>query len=93
VPRTKKVGSAGRLGPRYGTKIRKLVVEVEKKLKESYNCPSCGAPKVKRVGSSIWQCRRCGTKFAGAAYTPSVLEPTSGRAPVGRERGAAEEGA
>jgi len=73
MPRTKKIGSAGKLGPRYGTKIRKLVVEVERKLKQSHKCPSCGAVKVKRIGASIWQCRRCGVKFAGGAYTPSAL--------------------
>ncbi|MEM4201797.1 MAG: 50S ribosomal protein L37ae, partial [Candidatus Hadarchaeum sp.] len=73
MPRTKKIGSAGRFGPRYGTKVRKLVVEVEKKLKQEYKCPSCGALKVRREGSSIWQCRRCGAKFAGGAYTPTVM--------------------
>jgi large subunit ribosomal protein L37Ae len=72
LPRTRKVGSAGRFGPRYGTKIRKLVVEVERKLKQDYKCPSCGAMKLRRAGSSIWQCRRCGAKFAGAAYTPTA---------------------
>ena len=72
MPRTKKIGSAGRLGPRYGTKIRKLVVEVEKKLGQNYKCPSCGAIRVRRSGASIWTCRRCGAKFAGAAYAPSA---------------------
>jgi len=73
VSRAKKVGPAGRLGPRYGTRVRKLVLEVERKLRQRYRCPNCGAVKVKRVGTSIWQCRRCGAKFAGAAYSPSAL--------------------
>ena len=81
MPRTKKIGSAGRLGPRYGTKIRKLVVEVEKKLRQDYKCPSCGATKVKRTGASIWGCRRCGAKFAGAAYAPSALIATVEKTP------------
>ncbi len=81
MPRTKKIGSAGKLGPRYGTKIRKLVVEVERKLKQDHKCPSCGANKVKRAGASIWECRRCGAKFAGAAYTPSSLVATVEKAP------------
>jgi len=63
----------GGLGPRYGTKIRKLVLEVERKLRKRYRCPSCGAVKVKRVDVSIWRCRRCGAKFAGAAYSLSAL--------------------
>jgi large subunit ribosomal protein L37Ae len=70
--RTKKVGLAGRFGPRYGTKARKLFVEIESKQRQPHKCPSCGAPKVKRLGTSIWQCRRCGIKFAGAAYVPST---------------------
>lgn len=73
VGRTKKVGPAGRFGPRYGTKIRKLMAEIERKQKQAYKCPSCGAVKVKRLGMAIWQCRRCGTKFASGAYTPSML--------------------
>jgi len=73
VSRAKKVGPMGKLGPRYGTKVRKLVLEVERKLRQRYRCPNCGAVKVKRVDTSIWQCRRCGAKFAGAAYSPSAL--------------------
>lgn len=70
--RTKKVGPTGRFGPRYGTKIRALWRAVELKAKQKYKCPSCGAMKVKRAGTAIWQCRRCGLKFAGGAYTPST---------------------
>ncbi|MBC7218578.1 MAG: 50S ribosomal protein L37ae [Hadesarchaea archaeon] len=81
MPRTKKIGSAGRFGPRYGTKVRKLVVEVEKKLKQEYKCPKCGAMKVRRTGSAIWQCRRCGVKFAGGAYTPKAAAVAVERAP------------
>jgi len=88
VPRAKKVGSTGGLGPRYGTKIRKLVLEVERKLRQRYRCPNCGAVKVKRVGTSIWQCGRCGAKFAGAAYSPSALAAVSkGATPVEAEEG------
>jgi large subunit ribosomal protein L37Ae len=81
MPRTKKIGSAGRLGPRYGTKIRKLVVDVERRLRQDHKCPSCGAAKVNRTGASIWGCRRCGAKFAGAAYTPSTLAATVEKTP------------
>jgi large subunit ribosomal protein L37Ae len=73
MPRTRKVGATGRFGPRYGTKIRKLVLEVEHRLRRDYKCPSCGAVKVRRIGTSLWRCSRCGVKFAGAAYSPSVL--------------------
>lgn len=78
MPRTKKVGSTGKFGPRYGTKIRKLTLEVERKVRQKYRCPSCGALRVRRVSTSLWQCGRCGVKFAGAAYSPSVLAAPAG---------------
>lgn len=73
VPKTKKVGLAGKFGPRYGFTLRKRFTEVEIKVRKSYPCPSCGAVKVKRLSTAIWRCRRCGTKFAGGAYTSSVV--------------------
>jgi len=69
---TKKIGAAGRFGPRYGTKSRKLVTEIERKLGQQYKCPSCSGVKVRRISTAIWQCARCGAKFAGAAYTPTT---------------------
>lgn len=70
--RTKKVGPAGRFGPRYGTKVRKLVAEIERRQRQAHKCPSCGALRVKRVSTAIWQCRKCGVKFASGAYVPSA---------------------
>lgn len=76
MPRTK-VGAAGKYGPRYGTKIRKLALEIERKLRRRYRCPSCGAERVKRVSTSIWQCGKCGLKFAGGAYSPAAQAATA----------------
>lgn len=70
--RTKKVGVAGRFGPRYGTKVKKRLKAVEREMRRSHRCPSCGAFGLRRVGTAIWRCRRCGVKFAGAAYTPPM---------------------
>lgn len=70
--RKKKIGSAGRFGPRYGTKIRKRVQAIEKEQKKSHKCPDCAAIKVKRVSSGIWKCTRCNVKFAAKAYTPKT---------------------
>jgi large subunit ribosomal protein L37Ae len=68
--KTKKVGSAGRFGARYGKKIRSLIASVEKSQKKRYVCPKCGMPYVKRVAAGIWECKKCGAKFAGRAYKP-----------------------
>lgn len=66
---TKKVGTSGRFGPRYGKKIKQAVADIEKIQRQRHICPKCNMPYVKRVSSGIWACRKCGTKFAGPAYT------------------------
>jgi large subunit ribosomal protein L37Ae len=64
--------SAGRFGPRYGRFIRKRVVEVESLEKATHVCPRCDQAAVKRKGTGIWRCRKCGFKFAGGAYVPQT---------------------
>lgn len=63
---------AGRFGPRYGRFIRKRVVEVERISRALHPCPRCDTVAVKRQGTGIWACRKCGFKFAGGAYTPET---------------------
>ena len=70
--RTKKVGSSGRFQARYGVKSRSRIRNVETQQKKKHVCPSCGEKKVKRSDTSIWQCRKCGVKFAGGAYLPKT---------------------
>ncbi len=70
MPRTKKVAASGKFGPRYGFTLRRQYAEVDAKVRQQYQCPTCGAVKVKRVSTAIWECRRCGAKFAGGAYIP-----------------------
>ena len=65
---TKKVGSAGRFGVRYGKTIRKKVAEVEKKQKRKQKCPYCLKLRAKRLATGIWYCDKCKTKFTGGAY-------------------------
>jgi len=64
--------SAGRFGPRYGRFIRKRVVEVEELEKATHTCPRCDQLAVKRKGTGIWACRKCGFTFAGGAYVPQT---------------------
>jgi len=66
---TKKVGSAGRFGARYGAKIRKAVANVEKLQKAKQACPVCRTGNVKRVAKGIYVCRKCRSKITGKAYT------------------------
>jgi len=80
--RTKKVSSVGRFGPRYGVKIRRRILEVETVRKAAHPCPRCQALKVRRVGSGIWSCRKCGLTFAGGAYRPVVTTSVKREVPV-----------
>ena len=70
--RTKKVGPSGRFQARYGVRSRTQVRNIEIMQKAKHPCPSCGHKKVKRVSTSIWQCSKCGIKFAGGAYYPKT---------------------
>ncbi len=68
--RTKKVGITGRFGARYGSTIRQRVIAIEKGLRAKHACPNCLKNTLKRVSAGIWECKKCGLKFAGKAYKP-----------------------
>jgi large subunit ribosomal protein L37Ae len=70
--KTKKVGPARGLGPRYGSTVRKRYVRVTAGLKKAHRCPQCGFVRVKRESVGVWKCKKCGYTFAGGAYTPST---------------------
>jgi len=72
MPKTKKVGSTGRYGARYGSTIRKRVRQIEEKSKATYKCPVCHMKTLKRVGLGIWECTKCGEKLAGGAWEPNT---------------------
>jgi large subunit ribosomal protein L37Ae len=69
---TKKVGSAGRFGARYGGLARKKVATIERVQRAKHTCSACGADAVRRVSTGIWECRKCGHTFAGGAYMPQT---------------------
>lgn len=64
-------------GARYGSTLRKRAMEVELRAKDTYSCPECKQKRVKRVAVGIWECKKCGLKFAGAAYSPEPGQLTS----------------
>ncbi len=70
--RTEKAGTAGRFGARYGVVVRNRVKAIEAHQKARHECPECHHQTVKRVSAGIWQCSRCGNKFAAAAYSPKI---------------------
>ena len=67
---TKKVGSAGRFGARYGKTIKVKVAKIEQRQRQKHKCPDCAKHQVKRVSLGIYHCGKCGKKFAGKAYVP-----------------------
>ena len=65
---TKKVGSTGRFGTRYGLTVKQKVLAIEKKQKIKYECPRCFKSAVKRVSKGIWACKKCDHTFTGKAF-------------------------
>jgi large subunit ribosomal protein L37Ae len=65
-----KTRSAGRFGVRYGRKNRKLVADIEERMRQGYKCPRCGMIAIRRIGTGIWNCRKCDHTFAGGTYQP-----------------------
>ena len=70
--KTKKVGSTGRFGSRYGWGVKDTLEKIERKQRELYVCPSCKEKSLRRHSAGIWICKKCNAKFAGGAYTPAT---------------------
>ncbi|RBI63471.1 50S ribosomal protein L37ae [Halomicrococcus sp. NG-SE-24] len=70
--RKSRTGSAGRFGARYGRVARKRVAEIESDMHDDHTCPDCGNDTVDRQGTGIWQCGKCGYKYAGGTYRPET---------------------
>jgi len=70
--RTKKVGTTGRFGSRYGRRVKVMLEKIERKQRSLYVCPSCKRKSLKRISAGIWKCKKCNAKFAGGAYSPTT---------------------
>jgi len=64
----KKTKSAGRFGARFGTRVRKKLVNVESKQRKKQKCPFCSRLGAKKLSKGIWKCPKCNKKFAGGTY-------------------------
>lgn len=74
MARFKKARSTARFGPRYGRKARKAVADLEAAMRPRSACPRCTAVSVRRVGTALFRCRRCGVVFAGGCYLQAPLK-------------------
>ena len=73
--RTKKAGPTGWMGARYGIRIRRRVVEIDKSRARPAACPRCSTTTLHRIAAGVYECRRCHTRFANAAYVFSAPPP------------------
>ncbi len=70
--RTKKLKQAAKFGARYGLRPKRKWLEIDRVQRQKHICPVCQRKAVKRISTAIWQCRKCGAKFAGGAYVPET---------------------
>jgi len=71
MPRKKKTYGL-RLRTRGGTSVRKQWTRITQIKRRKHKCPRCASPSVKRDSVGVWDCRKCGYRFAGGAYVPST---------------------
>ncbi len=67
MPRTKKVKASGRLGARYGTRVRRKIAEIESVQRKKQQCMFCKGT-AKRLSKGIWKCKKCKRKFTSNAF-------------------------
>ena len=67
MSKPRKLGAAGRFGVRYGQSAKKRITAIETIQRKKQKCLFCKG-KAKRLSKGIWQCKKCGKKFAGHAY-------------------------
>lgn len=67
----KSLTSGKRFGSRYGRRIRHKFSKIEAEQRKGHKCPYCSDNRVSRISVGIWNCKKCGSKFTGKAYTVS----------------------
>ena len=61
-----------RLRTRGGMSVRKQWTRITMGMRGSHRCPRCSSRSVKRDSVGVWDCVKCGYRFAGGAYQPST---------------------
>lgn len=69
---TKKVGTTGRFGNKYGSKVRHMVAKIEAASRAQHACPQCLRLTLDRMSAGIWKCKKCKVTIAGGAYQPTT---------------------
>jgi large subunit ribosomal protein L37Ae len=69
------LGSVKRFGVRYGRTVKERLAKVERVQKAAHKCPYCSYDKVKFMSVGIWNCTKCGAKFASKAYNVEKPAP------------------
>ena len=67
MTKTKKVKAAGRFGVKYGRSVRTKISGIEALQRKKQKCIFCKGT-AKRLSKGIWNCKKCGKKFAGPTY-------------------------
>jgi large subunit ribosomal protein L37Ae len=70
--RKKKTSFGHRLRSRGGASVQKRWSRIVSNMRKDHKCPSCAMPHVTRVSVGLWECEKCGYKFAGGAYQPQT---------------------
>lgn len=61
-----------RLRTRGGMTVRKRWTRITDALRRRHKCPRCVSGSVTRDSVGVWECAKCGYRFAGGAYQPST---------------------
>lgn len=90
MPVPKHLAAGKRFGARYGRRVKDAFIKVENEQRARHKCPYCGKIAAKFQAIGIWKCLKCGSKFTGKAYSPTLKVITKIEKAVAEDRAAAK---